>query len=82
MVESLINPSTRFTLLVNSIVVSGIMEFELVLKINTNVSVHFSGVNKYSIERARTIVMHCTKVQVLAFGNIKFLSFMSLCNAM
>jgi len=59
--DLLINPSTGFNCFIGNLSCV-VMEFKLVIKINTKVSVHCSDVNKYSIERVRTVVMHCGKV--------------------
>ena len=47
------------------------MEFELIVKNNTEVAVRCIDVNKYSVETVRTIVVGWAEVKVFALGNIK-----------
>ena len=49
-----------------------IMEFKLIIKNNTEVTVCCNHVNSYSIKTIGTMMMGWTKVEMLAFGDIKF----------
>ena len=49
-----------------------IVEFKLIIKNNTEVAVCCNNVNRYSIKTVGTIMMGWTKVEMLAFGDVKF----------
>jgi len=49
-----------------------IVEFKLVIKNNTKFAVCCNNVNRYSVKTVGTTMMDWAKVEVLAFGDVKF----------